>query len=364
MKIVGIDIYQYYLPLNFPLYVRGKKLDKREGLLIHFQSDQKAEGFGEIAPLPGVNHESVEEARQQIQRFKLHLLNQMIPHHIEKLNGKFSTWLDPFNLKPSVRCGIEMAVLNLMANAHQMSLSQLLSSSSHDHICLNGLVEGSQEEVEHQVTQLMKDGFTAIKLKVGGHVDDDIKKIKTVNQIIDGRAILHLDANQQWDFDQAIEFGKKIGPATTDYIEEPFRDLSRIPEFFQETLIPVALDESITHKDFDEIKSIEGVDFLILKPTVLGGIEKTWNLMNEAKKFGLETIISSSFESSVGILTLAQLAGTSSHHNMAGLDTLKYFQKNLLKDELITQKGKIYLADQTIKTQNICFHLLTKSSTS
>jgi O-succinylbenzoate synthase len=80
-----------------------------------------------------------------------------------------------------------------------------------------------------------------------------------------------------------MQFGKHVSCAAIEYIEEPFADLTRISEFFQETLIPVALDESMGSLTFAEVKAMDGVDYVVLKPMMLGGMEKTWQMMRDAR---------------------------------------------------------------------------------
>lgn len=80
----------------------------------------------------------------------------------------------------------------------------------------------------------------------------------------------------------------------------------------------------------------EGVAALVLKPAVLGGFERTAELAAWARQRGMLCVLSSSFESSLGVAQLAQLAaafdaaaglaGSTQH----GLATLSWFAEDLL----------------------------------
>ncbi|MDO8580669.1 MAG: o-succinylbenzoate synthase [Candidatus Omnitrophota bacterium] len=354
MKITGFDIYQYTLPLKPGLTVLGNPLTQREGLIIHLHGNDKAEGFGEISPLPGFNKESLAEALEQAKECKQQLVGQNIPSGIEKLNGKFQSWLGPMGLKPSVRFGVEMAVLNLLANAANVPLIQLISKEIHTQIRVNALLQGPKSTVLSQAQALIDQGYKAIKLKATGkNIAENIDLVRSVNGVISGQALLHVDVNQQWTLNEAIEFGNEVGLAAMDYIEEPFREIEEIPQFFMQTTIPVALDESLQKFSFNDIKSIEGVDVLVLKPTFLGGIERTWDWMNHARRFALETVISSSFETGVGLLALANLSGATYRETTAGLDTLKWFENDLLKGGLEIHKGKMNITGRLLHQDNL-----------
>lgn len=358
--IKDLKIYQYNLPLKETVSIKGTKINNREGLIIQIISEHGYEGFGEIAPLPGLSRDNFKSALDQLKKTKDKLIGRMVPSHIEKLDGKFETWLGSYRLSSSVRFGIEMAVLNLVANTKKISLNALLSQEHHDKIRINALVYGNKDNVKKQAQELVAQGFSSIKLKVGDNIKEEAEKIRAINEVLGEHAVLHLDANQTWDLNKAVQIGEDIGCAAVIYIEEPFENIEDIPEFFMKTTIPVALDETLIDMTFEEIKSIEGVDVIILKPTVLGGVEKIWHLMHEARRLAIEFVLSSSFESSIGLLMLAQLAGSSSRDYTAGLDTFKLFQNDLLKNKLVIEHGKLNIKGRAVHASDIDFSLLTE----
>jgi len=358
MNIQNFQIYKYALPLNQPLTVLGHQLNNREGFIIHLESDANTEGFGEAAPLPGLSAETLQDALEQLQFLQSRFINLPIPDGVEKLDGAFDAWLTKFKMHPSVQFGIEMAVLNLIANGRNQPLHKLLSFSANDHIQINGLLQGDTNYVVHHAKELISEGFTALKLKVGGGVEENIHRVQAVTEVVAGRALLHLDANKSWNLEEAITFGKGIGCIFVDYIEEPLINISDIPEFYHQTSIPAALDESLSVHNFEEIKSIEGVEILVLKPTRLGSIEKIWGIMKEAQRLAIRTVISSGFESSLGLLTLAQLSATSGRTPSAGLDTFKWFKKDVFIKNLCIKNGQLIVKEKMIKKNNLDLDLI------
>ncbi|MBP9854675.1 MAG: o-succinylbenzoate synthase [Candidatus Omnitrophica bacterium] len=360
MIIDKVNIYSFDLELKRPLKIKSEKVNSRPGYIIEVSAAGTV-GYGEISPLKGFSQESLDDALNQLKSIRYFLLSDPIPDGVYDLGGRFQDWLGNFELKSSVIFGIEMAILNLLANVRSKTLKELLSESVHSHIPINGLLLGEQEEIKLQTKQLIADGFSALKLKVGRKdINEEIKLVRELNEIINGHALLHVDANQAWTLDEAIFFGNEVSLAAVDYIEEPFKDIDQIPEFFHQTMIPVALDESLQHHDFEEIKHIEGAEILVLKPSVVGGIEKTWKILNDAKRMGLNSVISSIFESHIGLLTLANIAGCSFRNNAAGLDTTKCFKDSLLKDPLEIRRGKIEIGSRAVTQADINFDLLKK----
>lgn len=358
--IKSFQIYKYQIPLAIPLTVKGHTQTNREGLIIKVEGEANNFGFGEIAPLPGFSQENLEEALTQCQNMKPKLEKSELPEKLLQLNGSFEHWLGKFKLYPSVRFGIEMAVLNLVTHYYKKPLCACLTSDFHSNVRVSALLSGNQKQVIEQAKSLLDEGYVSFKLKVGDSIHVEIEKIKAVSDIVKSRALLHLDANQSWTFEEALEVANAISCTAVEYIEEPFSKLEDIPKFFDTTLIPVALDESLMTHTFDEVKSIEGVDFLILKPQTIGGIERTWNIMQEAKRLAIRTVVSSCFESSLGILTLANLAGCTHLDNIAGLDTLKWFTNDILTTPLKITHGRLDIGQRYISNSDINPSLLTE----
>lgn len=342
MRITEFQVLSFQLPLQPELKIRGQTLSVREGLVIELKNAEGAAGYGEISPLPGLSRENLAEAKQQIFKIQKLLLQQEIPQHLDQLNGKFEHWLKPYRLLSSVRYGLEMAVLNLAANTKHCNVRQLISKSEHERVPVCGLVSSTKENIAKEVKTMVEQGFRAIKMKIGqASIDDDIQTVRAVGDIIENKALLRLDANQSWNINKAIEFGNEIGCAAVEYIEEPFADKTQFDEFFMKTTIPIALDETLQKADFNEIKSLAGVDVLVLKPMLLGGIEKTWHWMKQARQFGLAVVISSSFETGIGIMALANLASCVHVIHPAGLDTLKWFKEDVLQNTVKIERGYI-----------------------
>ena len=171
MKIASFRFYKYVLPLNRPIEAHGLKLTKREGLVIHLKSERDTEGFGEVAPLPGRNEESLSEAQDQVRELKQALTGRDVLPGVEKLDGKMNSWFEEMNLRRSVQFGMEMAVLNLIAGTKNTALFQSVAyehRDRRDYTRVHALLDGTVEEVARQAKKFKDDGFMDMKLKVRG----------------------------------------------------------------------------------------------------------------------------------------------------------------------------------------------------
>lgn len=359
MRITHTKLFRYDLPLKKGLTIYGKPLTRRRGIILQIINENGAAGFGEIAPLPGVSRETIPAVEEELLRLGPFLTETDLPGHLEDLRKHFTEWLGNQKLSPSVRFGIETAILNLLARVRKKTLAGIIEPEFEHRIRVNGLLQGTMASVVKEAKAMVKDGFPSVKLKVGSsRIDEDIEKVQAVSEALEEKALLRLDANQAWDLKDAVAFGKAVGIKLIEYIEEPLKNVEEIPEFYAETYLPVALDESLPTMDADKIAVPEGVDVLVIKPTLMGGLEKTWEIVADARHLGLRVIISSAYESGVGLDALANLAACYSRQVAVGLDTLKWFENDPLTDRLKIEHGGIAIPAHSLTEKDIDFSLL------
>jgi len=146
-----------------------------------------------------------------------------------------------------------------------------------------------------------------LKVKLGSELDrSTLEALST----LDDRPFF-LDANQGWTrVEQALELISLVGADRVRGIEQPFAkerwDLHR--ELKRRTDVPVFSDESI--QDLDDLESageaFSGVNLKLMK---CGGLDNALKMANRAKELGLEVMLGSMSESSLGCGAMAALSG-------------------------------------------------------
>lgn len=342
MKITDIDVFRYTLPLVKPLLMPGQTLAEREGLIIRIGDEFGHTGLGEIAPFPGLHSEDLPAAREQMPGIRDVLAGRTLPENLHQLNGGFEKWLGRYRLFPSVQFGIESAVLGLLANAAGKPLCALLCPKYRRRISLNGLLTGSKPEVIAQARHLVREGYRALKLKVGrGSIENDIDMVREVRALLPEAVSLRLDANRAWSLENAVMFGKALSGCEIEYIEEPLENPEGLEKFYLATRMPFAFDESFAQTSPDKIQSIKGLAAFILKPGMLGGLERTMQFARIAEKFGLISVISSAFHSGVGLAAEVCLAACLNQSDIPmGFDTYQWLQEDVLIERFKVTNGR------------------------
>ncbi|MFW7523064.1 o-succinylbenzoate synthase [Vibrio ostreicida] len=300
-------LYRYQLPMDSGVVLREQRLKEREGFVVVL-TDNGCVGRGEVAPLPGLSLESMDEAYQQ-------------------LRTQLTAWqrgegIDGSELYPSVAFGVSMAQLELAGHLPEQGCYYAAP-----------LCTGDPEELLPKLNQMPGNKVAKIKVGLYEPVRDGLLVSLFLDSIPD--LMLRLDANRAWSAESAQLFADKVAPSLRQriaFIEEPCHAPSDSFSFAINTGIAIAWDETLQHSIRNEDFSLEdfnGAKAIIIKPTLLGSVERCIALIESAKTLGIKPIISSSIESSLGLTQLARLSRWQLPDEIPGLDTIGLFEQQL-----------------------------------
>lgn len=299
--IERVELYYYRLPLLKPLRLSAALLTERESLLLKWTLNGRCY-WTEIAPLPGYSRESLAEADQQVRAFFKADLNWTS----NTLSRRLATFTGA--LSPSVEMGLAALFLELENNYFGIpKLCGLLTESD--------LSEGVFKFPTYSAVT---------KVKVGLHpIEEDIERIRRICSQNNFRGKLRLDANQQWTPDFIDKLCANIDITRVQWIEDPLRQADDYERWEQFSKIPFAYDETLFQSD-RAVRKVAGLVALILKPSLLG-MARTLALLEWAQQQQINRVISSGFETPIGLRALYALANKTARTEYHGLDTLKYF---------------------------------------
>lgn len=298
-------LYHYQIPIDTQFVLKNQQLKNREGLFVCLKEEGRT-GWGEISPLFGLSHETLAMAKSQvIDYLKCWQNNQTMPFEI---------------LFPSVAFGLSMA---------QMELTQHLPCVQYQPVML------CSDSSDNTLARLTNVRLAKLKIARLSPKVDGINAAKLLSSLPQLR--LRLDANRAWHLSDALEFANAIPKhlyARIDFIEEPCQTPKETLQFSNQTALNFAWDETTRDTDFSLSQSdyfATQLKAIILKPTLIGSIEKNHLLIQQAHQLGLQAVISSSLETSLGLSQLAQLSHLFTPNTPAGLDTLSLMPVQLIR---------------------------------
>ncbi len=335
MRLTEIHLLRYTIPLVRPLNMMGYVIDVREGVVLKILDDAGNFGLADLCPFPGLNRESLNQAIGNLKILAPSLAN--IDHQLkipqsQVLDGVFA----------SVRFALEWSLLDLQANRKQIQTARLLNPGFCTKLMVNRLLTGPPDRIREEIAKSegIQPGET-IKIKVGRReIDEEIDLICWLDKHLPRTVKLRLDANQNWTLTEALYFARHIPRERIEYIEEPLINPFELGTFYNACQLPFAYDETL--HESPQADFVPGLKAVIIKPGVIGSLNKLRHLSDFAAQHELLYVVSSAFESGVGLRILCQLAAAFGTAGTAiGLDTYKWFAEDITLPVFNAAQNKI-----------------------
>ena len=250
---------------------------------------------------------------------------------------------------PSIQIGIETAFKSFKAkNIFEIFPSKFLTAEAK--IPINGLVwMGDKQFMNKQIIEKIKLGFTCIKLKIGAlDFDSEIDLLQSIRQNFSNKDIeIRVDANGAFLPNEALEKLNILSQFSIHSIEQPIKQgqWQEMARLCQDSPIPIALDEELI--GIHDIKTRENLlktiqpQFIILKPSLVGGFKGSDNWITLAEDIKMGWWITSALESNIGLNAIAQYTYTKKSKLPQGLGTGGLFTNNITSP-LEVSEGKLF----------------------
>lgn len=318
-------------------------LKSRSGFLLKYEDDS-TRAIAEVSPLPYLSQESLEEVNHGLDLLDFEKIKEDISSFLQQsinyeafqkeyfLNYDFSKWTRLSSL--------QWALCTLFSSYFRQKMDLPLSGE----VFFQGLLQGDTQHILEKAKKL-DSHFRFAKLKIGRIQNEN----SVLKEILKKTSLqLRLDANCSLQTQELLELLKDVPRNRIDYIEEPLQNISNLNNLFQKVPIPFALDENLLHFQ----GAHQCLKAIILKPTLIGDFFKIKKIIQKFPE--QEVLISSSYESQVGLKNLIRLAYVINPNGHHGLDTDEIFlektatlekrENTFTFDETDSLEGPIYVA--------------------
>jgi O-succinylbenzoate synthase len=301
---------------------RGVLINKETWFVILEQDGKK--GIGECGILRGLSADDRPDYEQ-----KLKWTCQNI--HL----GEQKLW-DELIEFPSIQFGIEMAFLSLKSeNPFVLFPSDFTKNTKS--ISINGLVwMGNQDFMKAQIEDRIKQGFSCVKLKIGAiDFDKELDLLRIIRANFDEETIeIRVDANGAFNSNEALFKINQLTGFKLHSIEQPIKknQTDMMSVLCKSTPIPIALDEELigvfSIEDKENLLKKINPQYIVLKPSFIGGFRGTLEWISLAKKYNIGWWITSALESNVGLSAIAQFTFLQNNLMYQGLGTGSLYTNN------------------------------------
>lgn len=306
-------------------------MQNRKVWFLKAQSSLGIDGVGEVAPIERLSPEELEEVPAELARIKAELMQVSVPSHKQEVFDLVGA-LVPSSY-PSIRCGLEMALLDLISGGEK----RIFTATPEDvALPINGLVwMGDRSFMQHQIKEKLEQGFRCIKLKVGAlDFDTELDLIKQLRKV-SKELVIRLDANGAFQTNEVLAKLKLLSQYDIHSVEQPI--LPSQPEAMEvvckKSMIPIALDEELIGITSSQNKMSLLQDlkpqYLVLKPTLHGGFNSLAEWIDLAEMHSVKWWVTSYLESNIGLNAIAQFANLYPNKQYHGLGTGGLYHNNI-----------------------------------
>lgn len=301
----------------------------RKSWMVEITSQQLPgrKGVGECAPLPDLSTDFRPDYEAVLRQW------------CDRLEQEGEGVLDEMQAWPSMRFGLETALLHLQRGT--TALFDTPFARGEVGIPINGLVwMGSHDEMLKRVEEKLQQGFHCIKLKVGAiDFEQELDLVKRIRErFAPAEMEIRLDANGGFKTDEALDKLERLAQYAIHSIEQPIKQhqWGNMAKLCRDAPLPIALDEELIGINTYDMKlymlNVVKPAYIILKPSLHGGMKGVREWVQAANEKGVKTWITSALESNVGLNSICHLTADiyGEHINMPqGLGTGQLFTDNI-----------------------------------
>ena len=200
----------------------------------------------------------------------------------------------------SALSAIDIALWDIKGKALGLPVYKLLGGPYRNkaHVYATGLYEPQnvpsiEDALVEEALGYKKDGFFAMKLKVGYGIEKDMRYVKAVREAIGNDIVLMVDANHAYNAAEAIRLAKKMEKYDVYWFEEPVppEDIDGYIEVKQKSNILIAGGEDeFTRYGFRELITRRAVDILQPDLCAAGGFTEMMKITAMASAWNVPVI--------------------------------------------------------------------------
>lgn len=321
------DYIHYPLTFKRPSGTSRGVLTEKDSWFIRLWDDKHPEciGIGECSIIKGLSPDDREGYEAKLQE-----VCEQIDDYWYYLEDGLKEW-------PSVYFGLETAFLDFKAKGSKILFPSDFSNGKAQ-IPINGLIwMGDPKFMKEQIEQKLEAGFDCIKMKIGAiDFNEELRLLEAIRNEFDPDKIeLRVDANGAFSPESALNQLESLAQFHLHSIEQPIKQgqIKKMAQLCARTPLPIALDEELIgiYNQSAKAELLDNIkpQYVILKPSLVGGIKGSQEWINLANERSIPWWITSALESNVGLNAIAQWTYTLNNSMPQGLGTGQLYTNNI-----------------------------------
>ena len=312
MRITAVRTFPIHLTVRPEFYIvssAGAHAVSRY-VMVAIETDAGLTGWGEASVVPVWSGETQGSALALVHDYFIPLLLGRDPADVESIAAAMDAAAVD---NPFTKAAVEMALLDLAGQAQGKPVYELLGGPRNPLRIPIKFSIGLREpdDAANIAAGKVKEGFTAIKLKVGPDPDKDLARVRAVREAVGPDVKMNVDVNGGWTVEQSIREIPRYAPYRLEYVEQPTPrwDIDALTRVREAADVPIMADEAVfSVQHAEQVIAKRAADLISIYPGKNGGILRAKRICDLAADAGIACHLGSNLEWHVGTAAMCHLA--------------------------------------------------------
>lgn len=302
MKIKSVEISDRDMGNSKFYEFASKSISDVRNVFVELTLSDGTSGFGAANPSLHVVGETFGQCRTALEEADFEFL---IGREITELNQLIYEVQTRFVKTPGARAALDISLFDAFTRHIEMPLVSFLGQKIKSlPTSITVGIKGIEETIK-EIEDFKKQGFFVFKIKLGKKLEEDIERLTLLREHLGKSSILRVDANEGYNFQEAVRFFEATRNLDLELIEQPLpsnctKELYELPEEMRKI---TAVDESLTSpKDALRLSSpVVATQIFNIKLMKCGGISEALKIAEIAHLSGIDLFWGCNDESVVSI---------------------------------------------------------------
>jgi L-alanine-DL-glutamate epimerase-like enolase superfamily enzyme len=347
MKIKDIKIWSADLGNTKPYTIAFKTVDEVRNAFVEITLADGTTGIGSGNPSEYVVGENLTQTLEALQERNLEFLIGRDIREMKQL--AFEVW-QKFPKNPAARAAVDIALHDAFTKFLGIPLVKYLGQKIQSMPTSNTIGIKNVTETLKETEDYLKQGFKAIKVKLGKDLEEDIERMVKMREHFGYDYAIRIDANQGYDSAQTIAFYQQTKHLKIELIEQPLpakavMEMKALPDEVREV---IAADESLISPvhALDLVKPPRACGIFNIKLMKCGGVSQGLKIADIALHEGIDLFWGCNDESIVSITAALHAAFACSNTKYIDLDGSLDLGNDVVKGGFILKDGIMYCSDK------------------
>ncbi|MBS1746586.1 MAG: dipeptide epimerase [Bacteroidetes bacterium] len=320
MTITSTEIYRYSIPM-VPFTIATGTMHFAQNIFIRIHTSEGITGVGECSAFPMITGETQTTCFEMAKEFATIWKNKNAVEIEERINE-----LHRFTAgNHTAKSAFDMALHDINAQYAGLPLYKFLGGIKKKKLQTDVTVGiHPPEEMALQAKQFIDQGVEILKIKVGKNSQHDIEAIQCITNAVGTHIPLRIDANQGWNYEDAVRVLTALKDFNIEFCEQPMRrhDDDLLPALIHISPIKIMADESVfDHYDAKRLIQAGACDYVNIKFAKSGGILEAQKINAVCEEKNIACMMGGMLESRVALTAFAHFATAFDNVRFYDMDT-------------------------------------------